>query len=136
MNKNEDSIIKELLNNYRHIAIIGLSNKIERASYKVANYLLKQKFIIYPVHPNISLWDGQKVYKTLSQIDHPIEIVNIFRNSNAILALVDQILAIKPKVVWLQLGIKNEEARSVFESSGITVIEDRCIKIEHQKINS
>lgn len=126
-----DEEIKTILKSYSTIAIVGLSNKPARESYQVGKYLMENGYTIYPVHPNITEWEGKPVYKTLADIPEKIDIVDIFRRSDAIDEMVDEIIAIKPKVCWLQLGVVNNQAANRLEETGILVIQDKCMKIEH-----
>jgi predicted CoA-binding protein len=123
--------IPELLNNSKHIAIVGLSNKPNRISYGVGSYLLQAGFNILPVNPNYDSILGLKCYPNLTEIPHSIDIVNIFRRSENVPSIVEEAISIKPKVIWMQLGIVNEQAAKLAIDSGLQVVMNRCIKIEH-----
>ena len=125
--------MKEILKNAKTIAVVGLSDKPERESHKVARYLLEHGYKVIPVNPNIEEWHGMRSYKSLLNIKERIDIVDIFRRSEFVPEIVDQAIQIKAPVVWMQLGIVNEEAAEKAREAGITVIMDRCIRIEHQK---
>lgn len=128
--------IKELLKNSKTIAVVGLSDKSERDSYMVANYLQDAGYNIIPVNPNISEWNGIKAYATLLDVPNyiKIDIVDVFHRSEFVEEIVDQALKLmnKPYTIWLQLGIKNEIAAKKANSAGIFVIQNKCIKIEHE----
>lgn len=127
--------ISELFRKTKTIAIIGLSSKPHRDSYMVGKYLKDHGYEIIPVHPNISEWDGQKVYKSLSDVPGPVDVVDVFRRADAIGELTPQILEKKPKAVWFQLGIVNNEEAARIHKEGIKVAQNRCMKIEHAMLN-
>ena len=126
--------IPELLNNSKHIAIVGLSNKPNRISHGVGSYLLQAGFNILPVNPNYNSVLGLKCYPNLTEIPHSIDIVNIFRRSENVPSIVEEAISIKPKVIWMQLGIVNEQAAKLAIDSGFEVVMNRCIKIEHMAL--
>ncbi|AEF94563.1 CoA-binding domain protein [Desulfotomaculum nigrificans CO-1-SRB] len=133
-NNPDDQTIKELLNNCHTIAIVGLSDKPQRDSFKVANYLQQHGYRIIPVHPRVTEVLGEKAYKTLADIPDQIDLVNVFRKSEDTPPVVEQAVSLKPKAIWLQLGIANEEAAQIATRAGITFVQDRCIKIEHARL--
>lgn len=126
----EKERIERILKESRSIAIVGLSNREGRPSLDVGRYLKRVGYTIYPVHPNISSWEGGRVWRSLREIDEPIDIVNIFRKAEALDQLIDEIIEVKPKTLWTQLGIANADAAEKARRAGIEVIEDRCLKIE------
>ena len=126
--------MKGLLQNSKNIAIVGLSDKPERDSYMVAKYLQKHGYKIFPVNPGIKEVLGEKAYSSLSAISEPIDIVNIFRRSSDVPPIIDEAILLKPRVVWLQLGVVNEAAAQVAKAAGLLVVMDRCIKIDHYKL--
>ena len=126
--------IKALLEQCRTIAIVGLSDKPHRDSFKVAQYLQEQGYRIIPVHPRIKEVLGERVYPTLAEIPEPVDMVNVFRKSEDTPEVVRQALPLKPKAIWLQLGIANEEAGRLAAESGIPYIQDRCIKVDHARL--
>jgi uncharacterized protein len=127
--------IPEILRRYKTIAVVGLSDKPERPSYDVALYMAAHGYRIIPINPNISEWRGIKAYPSLSDIPEggKAEIVDIFRKSEDVPPVVDEAIAIGAKVVWMQLGIVNEEAAAKARGAGLDVIMDRCMKIEHSR---
>lgn len=131
--------IPEILKKARVIAVVGISDKSERPSYDVATYLLDHGYEIIPINPNLTEWKGIKAYPSLTQIDADqkplIDIVDIFRKSEDVLPIVEDAIKIGAKTVWMQLGIKNEDAAKLAKKAHINVIMDKCIKIEHQKLN-
>ena len=118
---------------HKTIAVVGLSDKPERASYDVASYLLSQGYRIIPVNPNIKEWKGIKAYPSLSAIpkDIRIDVVDIFRRSEFVPPIVDEAITIGAKAIWMQLGVINEEAAEKARSAGLEVVMDRCMKVEH-----
>jgi uncharacterized protein len=123
--------IKEILSSYKTIAIVGISNKPDRDSYIVAEYLLNQGYKIIPVNPNIDTVLGLKAYPDLISIPEDIEIVDIFRRPEFVDEIVDQAIEKRAKVVWMQLGVINESAAEKARKAGLKVIMNKCIKVEH-----
>jgi uncharacterized protein len=123
--------IKEILTSYKTIAIVGISNKPDRDSYIVAEYLLNQGYKIIPVNPNIDTVLGLKAYPDLISIPEDIEIVDIFRRPEFVDEIVDQAIEKRAKVVWMQLGVINESAAEKARKAGLKVIMNKCIKVEH-----
>jgi uncharacterized protein len=130
----EDDDIKDLLENARTIAIIGLSPKPDRESNKVANYLKDNGYSIIPVRPGQKEILGQSVYATLNDIKKDVDIVDVFRNPEQILPHAHEAIQMQPKVFWMQLGIENQEAASLLVKAGIDVVMNKCIKIEHDRL--
>jgi predicted CoA-binding protein len=123
--------IKEILSSYKTIAIVGISNKPDRDSYIVAEYLLNQGYKIIPVNPNIDTVLGLKAYPDLISIPEDIEIVDIFRRPEFVDEIVDQAIEKRAKVVWMQLGVINESAAEKARKAGLKVVMNKCIKVEH-----
>jgi len=123
--------IKEILTKYKTIAIVGVSDKPDRDSYIVAEYLLNQGYKIIPVNPNIDSIFGLKSYPDLLSIPDEIDIVDIFRRPEFVEEIVDQAIQKRAKVVWMQLGVINEKAAQKAEKAGLKVIMNKCIKVEH-----
>jgi len=126
--------IRQILKNSKTIAIVGLSDKPERPSYIVAEYLVSKGYRVFPVNPNIREWNGLKAYGSLNEIKEPIEIVDIFRKSEEVLPIIEDAIKIEAKTVWMQLGVINYEAAEKAASAGLNVVMDKCIKIEHAKL--
>jgi predicted CoA-binding protein len=127
-----DEEIRELLLSTKTIAIVGVSANTDKASNHVARYLQgKTDYELFFVNPAADEILGQKVYKSLSEIEQEIDLVDVFRKPADCLAVLDEAIAIKAKSVWLQLGISVPEVKSVGEAAGLSVIMDRCIKIDH-----
>jgi predicted CoA-binding protein len=130
----EDDDIKELLENARTIAILGLSPKPDRDSNKVAKYLKDNGYSIIPVRPGQKEILGQSAHATLDDIKEEVDIVDVFRNPEQVLPHAHEALEIQPKVFWMQLGIENQEAASLLVKAGIDVVMNKCIKIEHDRL--
>lgn len=124
--------IKELLQQTKTIAVVGLSDKPDRTSYMVSEAMQKKGYRIIPVNPNVDTVLGEKSYASLTDIEEPVDIVNVFRRSEETAAVARDVVKMKskPKAFWLQLGIYNEEAADIVQQAGITAIMDRCIKVE------
>ena len=128
----DDDGIRKLLTEARTIALIGASDRPDRASYGVMAYLQRQGYRVIPVNPQITgeHLHGEFVFRDLNQIGEPIDIVDIFRNSTAAGDAVDAAIAAGAKAVWMQLGVINEAAAARAEAAGLQVVMDRCPKIE------
>ena len=132
--------IKSVLETYRTVAIVGLSRDPDKASYRVARYLQSVGYRIIPVNPFADEILGEKCYKSLLEVPETIDIVDIFRPSEDVPAIVDEAITIKnrvgsPNVIWMQLGIVNEEAAKRAREAGFTVVVDRCMMIEHRRLS-
>lgn len=122
--------IKELLESQRNIAVVGLSDNTEKVSYMVAKALQKKGYHIIPVNPNVTQVLGEKCYSSLLEVDQPVDIVNVFRRSEHTPEIARQAVEIGAKTLWLQQGIVNHEAAQLASEQGLTVVMDRCIKVE------
>ena len=133
---NQDDKIKAILENNKTIAILGLSPKTDRDSYKVAKYLQEQGYRIIPVRPGQKEILGEKAYPSIDEIDEPIDIINVFRRSELIVPHAIEVLRQKPlpKVFWMQLSIENPEAADLLVSEGLDVVMNKCIKVEHGRL--
>ncbi|MCL4331502.1 MAG: CoA-binding protein [Candidatus Thermoplasmatota archaeon] len=138
MAKFDEEHIPEILDRYRTVAVVGISDKPDRDSYRVAEYLKQSGYNILPVNPTLDQWLGIKAYRDLSSIpeDVRVEIVDVFRKPDAALQVVEEALKLKPAVVWLQEGVVNQEAAELAKSHGIQVVMDRCMMKEHRKYHS
>ena len=125
--------ICDLLKTSKTIAIVGISRFPNRVSREIADYLVKNGFEVVGVNPNRTFMeaDGIVVYNSLKEIPFHIDIVNVFRKSEDIPEIIDDVLDINPKSLWLQLGIRNDDAVQAVVERGIEVVQDLCIKIEH-----
>lgn len=134
-----DAYIRGLLGSVKTIAIVGASQKDVRPSYFVARYLLAKGYRVFPVNPGVAgqVVLGQTVYGNLKDIPEPLDMVDIFRASDAAPAIVEEALALspRPKVIWMQLGVRNDEAAATAEAAGLSVVMNRCPKIEYGRLS-
>ncbi len=135
-----DSYIRGILNTVKTIAMVGFSPKENRPSYFVFKYLLERGYRVIPVNPGYAGKEilGQRVYAKLSDIPEPVDMVDIFRASEHILPIVQEALTLepKPRVIWMQLTIRNDEAAKLAEDAGLKVVMNRCVKIEYGRLSS
>lgn len=125
--------IGEVLAKAKNIAVVGLSSSPMRPSYGVAAYMQGNGYKIIPVNPTINGALGEKAYPTLSDVPEKIDIVNIFRRSEAVMEVVEEAIRLKLPVVWMQEDVINEEAAAKAQAAGLTVLMDKCILKEHRK---
>ena len=118
----------------RKIAVVGMSKHSTKAAHFVPKYLSEQGYDITPVNPNADEILGKKSYPDISSLDHPVDIVDIFRPSEDVLPFVEDAIKKKPKVIWLQEGIHNIEAENLAREHGIDVVFNRCMLAEHQRL--
>ncbi len=128
-----DEEIRSILR-LKRIAVVGISRDPEKPAHQVPRYLLEHGYYIIPVNPLADKILGIRCYKSLDDIKEEIDIVDIFRPSDQVLPIVKNAIKKKPKVIWMQLGIKNEEAATLAIKNGIKVIQDRCIMEEHIRL--
>ena len=131
---NEPNVIEHILKQAKTVAIIGVSANPEKVSHRVAAFLQSKGYRIIPVNPTVQ--DeilGEKVYPSVQSILEPFDVVDVFRRAEDIPGVVDDAIAARAKVLWIQLGIVNEEAAARAEAAGMTVVMDRCMMAEHKK---
>ncbi len=126
--------LRRILSEYRVIAMVGLSADWSRPSYFAAKYLLDHGFEVMPVNPKYDEILGQKCYPNLESIPVPVEIVDLFQRAERVPLFVDAAIAIGAKLVWMQLGVRNEEAAQKARQAGLEVVMDRCPKIEYARL--
>jgi predicted CoA-binding protein len=125
--------ITGILKDNRVVAVVGLSSDPARPSHQVAKYLQAHGYRIIPVNPGCEEILGEKCYATLKDIPFPVEIVDIFRKVEAIPGIVDEAIAVRAKVVWMQQGLEEPVAGGKARKAGLAVVMDRCMKIEHKQ---
>jgi hypothetical protein len=130
----EDADIKAVLGSSKIVAVVGLSPKPDRDSYKVAAYLKERGYTIIPVRPAQAEILGEKAFPGLDDVPGPVDIVDVFRSSAQILPHALEALRLKPRAFWMQEGIENREAAALLTSAGIDVVMDRCIKHDHARL--
>ena len=126
--------LRRILHDYRRVAMVGLSADWYRPSNFAAKYLLDRDFEVIPVNPKYDEILGQKCYPDLASIPAPVDIVDLFQRPDRIPPFVDQAIEIGAKVVWMQLGIVNQEAAQKARDAGLEVVMDRCMKIEYARL--
>jgi len=127
--------IREILSKYKKIALVGASKDLNKTSTIVMKYLQEYGFKVYPVNPSMKGEKilGEKVFGSISEINTPVDIIDVFRPSNEVIEIAKEAVKIKAKVLWLQLDIKNEEAKKIVEANNILYIDNKCTKIEFEK---
>jgi len=135
-----DAYIRGILNTVKTIAVVGVSPNTVRASYFVFKYLLERGYRMIPVNPGQAGREllGQKIYAKLADIPEPVDMVDVFRSSEHALGVVQDALALdpRPKVIWMQLTVRNDEAARLAEANGVKVVMNRCPKIEYGRLSS
>lgn len=135
-----DTYIRGILNTVKTIAMVGASEKQNRPSYFAFKYLLERGYKMVPVNPGHAGEQmlGQRIYARLADIPEPVDMVDIFRASQYALPIVREALALnsRPRVIWMQLGIRNDEAAALAEANGMKVVMNRCPKIEYGRLSS
>ena len=126
--------LRRILDTSESIAVVGMSNKVHRPSYFVGKYLLDHGYTVYPVNPMFDEVLGIRSYPTLEDIPGTVDIVDCFRRSDQMVELAKSAIAIKAKVLWMQLGVINEDAKVLAENAGLEVVMNRCTKIEHARL--
>ncbi len=131
-----DQMLKEILTSTKTIASVGLSSNMEKVSYGVGAYLLEQGFRVIPVNPTADEILGEKAYSDLESVPENIDVVQVFRRPEDIPPVVESAIKAGAKVVWMQLGIVNEEAAQTARDAGLQVVMDRCMRVEHIRLIS
>jgi uncharacterized protein len=136
----DDSYIRGILNTVKTIAVVGVSANTNRPSYFVFKYLLERGYRMIPVNPGLAGREllGQKAYAALRDIPEPVDMIDIFRASSYAMAIVQEALTMQPHpgVIWMQLGVRNDEAAALAEANGLKVVMNRCPKIEYGRLSS
>jgi uncharacterized protein len=135
-----DSYIRGILNTVKTIAMVGASAKDNRPSYFAFKYLAERGYNMIPINPGLAGKEllGRKIYGRLSEVPEPIDMVDLFRAANYALPIVQEALALspRPRVIWMQLGVRNDEAAALAEENGMKVVMNRCPKIEYGRLSS
>jgi predicted CoA-binding protein len=125
--------IADLLRSAKTIAVVGMSANPEKDAHTVPKYMAEHGYRIIPVNPNATEILGLKVFKAITDVPQPVDIVDVFRPGPECDKVAEAAIKIRPRAVWLQLGITNPRAKQIVESAGIQYIEDRCLRVEHQR---
>ncbi len=139
MPASEAQTIADLVSHPRTVAVVGLSPKAHRESFKVSQYMQRQGWRIVPINPNVSVTSseilGEKAYASLTEAAtaEKIDLVNVFRNSEDVPPVVDEALAIGAPAIWLQLGIRNDAAIAKAQEVGLQCVQDKCLLVEHAR---
>ena len=128
-----DDEIKQIFS-LKNVAVVGMSRHPEKAAHFVPKYLSEQGFNILPVNPMSSEILNKKCYSSVTEVDETIDIVDVFRPSDQVLPVVKEAIKMKPKVIWRQEGIHNQEAEELARKEGIKVVFNRCMLAEHQRL--
>jgi uncharacterized protein len=129
-----DTELRELIENVRTIAVVGLSPKQHRDSYRVAEYMQQQGYRIIPVNPNVREVLGEQAYSSLSEIPEPIDLVDVFRRPEVADDVAREAVEIGAKAIWLQIGVVNEEAARIAGEAGLDVVMNRCLMVDHGRL--
>jgi predicted CoA-binding protein len=135
----DDALIRDILDKVKTIAVVGASHGDDKPSMFVVKYLTERGYRVYPINPGRAGREiaGNKIYARLADVPEPIDMVDVFRASPHVPKILDEVLALKPlpRVFWMQLGVRNEEAAARAEAAGMTVVMDRCPKIEYGRLS-
>ncbi len=131
----EAQTIAELVSRPRTVAVVGLSPKAHRESFKVSQYMQRHGWRIVPINPNATEILGEKAYASLTEaaVTEKIDLVNVFRNSEDVPPVVEEALAIGAPGIWLQLGIRNDAALAKAQAAGMQCVQDKCLLVEHAR---
>ena len=128
------SVVQDVLENSKTVAIVGLSPKEGRPSLAVAIYLKEHGYKVIPVNPSVDEVIGEKSYPDLISIPEKVDVVDVFRKPEDVVAIAEEAIKIGAKVLWMQLEISNAEAAKMARDAGLLVVQDHCIKKEHEKM--
>lgn len=126
--------LRRILSETRVIAVVGLSADWYRPSFFAAKYMQEHGYRVIPVNPKYPEILGEKCYRSLSDIPHPVDMVDVFRKTADVMPIAEEAIRIRAKVLWQQLGVRNEEAAAKARAAGLETVMDRCVKIEHGRL--
>ena len=126
--------LRRILRESKVIAVVGLSADWFRPSYFAAKYMQEHGYRVIPVNPKYPEILGEKCYRSLSEIQQPVDIVDVFRKTADVMPIAEEAIRIRAKVLWQQLGVRNEEAAAKARAAGLETVMDRCVKIEHGRL--
>ena len=130
----DENAIRTILTAVKTIAVVGASSKPYRDSNRIAGYLQRQGYRVFLVNPTYPEIEGEPCFPNLASLGLDIDIVDVFRNPDAVSQIVDEAIAVKAKTVWLQLGVIHEQAAQKAEAAGIRVVMDHCIAVDHSRL--
>ena len=131
-----DAVIVEILSRPRRVAVVGCSPDPSRDSHRIASLLLEKGHTVVPVNPNADTVLGLPCYASLASIPDKVDMVDIFRRSSEVAPIVDEAIAVGARIIWMQLGVIDEEAGQRARNAGLTVVMDRCPAIEYRRLLS
>jgi hypothetical protein len=134
--KEDDNVMRDVLTNAKVIAVVGHSDKPERTSYRIAQFLQEIGYNVYPVNPLVNEIDGQPSYSSLKDVPEPVDIVNVFRRSEYLSAIVDEAIAVNARTVWAQLGVYDQPSAQKALDAGLNIVMDACIKVEYLRLRT
>ena len=134
--KEDDNVMRDVLTNAKVIAVVGHSDKPERTSYRIAQFLQEIGYTVYPVNPLVNEIDGQPSYSSLKDVPEPVDIVNVFRRSEYLSAIVDEAIAVNARTVWAQLGVYDQQSAQKAMEAGLNIVMDACIKVEYLRLRT
>lgn len=134
MQINDNTGLRNLLENAKVIAVVGHSDKPHRTSYRIAEYLRRAGYTVYPVNPTVEQIDGQPAYASLADVPEAIDIVDVFRRSEHLDGIVQEAIEVGARSVWAQLGVQDTDAAQRAEQAGMPIVMDRCIKVDHNRL--
>jgi predicted CoA-binding protein len=134
--KEDDNVMRDVLTNAKVIAVVGHSDKPERTSYRIAQFLQEIGYNVYPVNPLVNEIDGQPSYSSLKDVPEPIDIVNVFRRLEYLSAIVDEAIAVNARTVWAQLGVYDQQSAQKALDAGLNIVMDACIKVEYLRLRT
>lgn len=134
MENPDDKILHQLLSEVKTIAVVGLSDKPHRASYRVSSYMLSKGYRIIPVNPRLKKVLGETAYPNLTSIPVQVDLVNVFRRSEDVPMVVEEALTQGPRAIWLQLGINHPGAAAKAVENGVPMIMDCCLMVKHRQL--
>ncbi len=135
MKSYDEEEIGKILNSSRSIAVVGISDKEERDSYRVAKYLHAQGYKVIPINPKLAQWNGLKAYGSLLEVPESIDVVDVFRKPEAVMPIAKEAVEKKAGVLWLQEEVINEDAADYAKEHGLKVVMDRCMMKEHSRLH-
>lgn len=124
----------EILRRFRHVAVVGISDRPDRPSHEVATYLRGAGYEILPVNPMLTAWEDLPCYPDLHAVPPPVEVVDIFRRSELVGPIVDEAIAVGAKAIWMQIGVVDEAAAARARAAGLLVVMDLCMLREHARL--
>jgi uncharacterized protein len=133
--RTNDAALRDVLLQAKTIAVVGHSDRPNRPSYQIAQFLRQAGYVVYPVNPAVTSIDGQPCYASLADVPVPIDIVNVFRRSEQLPGVAEEAIAIHAGTFWAQLGLSHPDAAKRAIDSGLNVVMDACIKIEYLRLN-